>query len=266
MKLPAAQPDWPKEWLHAYGFDCLEWGGSREHPGYTLAYQRRFAITLELVRLAAQPPARVLDVAAAQGNFSLALAEAGYDVTWNDLRADLAGYTRLKYERGIIEYRPGNAFELGFSQPFDVVLATEIIEHVAHPDAFLAQLAKLTRPGGHAVITTPNGGYFRNNLPKFSECPDPTVFESRQFGPDGADHIFLLHEDELAALAQRAGWRVRELRLHTSFFLNGHCRLEPLVRVLPAGAVRAVDNFLQHLPRAWRRRLDVGLAVWLQRE
>ncbi len=266
MKLPAIQPDWPQAWQHAGGFDRLEWGGSRAQLGYTLAYRRRFAITLELVRLAMPPPARVLDVAAGQGNFTLALAEAGYDVTWNDLRADLAGYTQLKYERGKVAYRPGNAFELAFPAPFDVVLATEIIEHVAHPDAFLAQLAKLARPGGHAVLTTPNGGYFRNRLPKFSDCPDPTLFEARQFGPDGGDHIFLLHEDELSTLAQRAGWRVRELRLHTSFFLNGHCRLGPVLRVIPAGAARAVDDFLQKLPRAWRRRLDVGLAVWLQRD
>ncbi len=265
MKLPPAQADWPPEWLHAAGFDQLEFGGSRAQPGYTLAYQRRFAITLELVRRAAPPPARVIDVAAAQGNFTLALAEQGYDVTWNDLRRSLADYVRLKYEHGRVEYRPGNAFELSFPTPFDVVLATEIIEHVAHPDAFLVQLAKLVRPGGHAVITTPNGGYFRNNLPRFSDCADPSVFEAKQFGPDGADHIFLLHEDELHALAQKAGWKVRECWLHTSFVLNGHCGLGPVVRVLPGGVMRTVDKFLQMLPHAWRKRLDVGLAAWLQR-
>lgn len=266
MKLPPPQPNWPATWQHAAGFDRLEFGGSREQPGYTLAYQRRFAITLELVRQAAPPPARVLDVAAAQGNFTLALAEQGYEVTWNDLREDLAGYVRQKYERGRVDYRPGNAFALNFSEPFDVVVATEIIEHVAHPDEFLRQLAKLVRPGGHAVITTPNGGYFRNDLPRFSACADPSVFETRQFGPDAADHIFLLHEDELPVLAQRAGWKVQELRLHTSFVLNGHCGLRPLVRRLPGGMVRAMDKVLQILPRSLRRKLDVGLAALLQRE
>ncbi len=266
MKLPLPQPDWPATWQHAAGFDRLEFGGSREQPGYTLAYQRRFALTLELVRRAAPPPARVLDVAAAQGNFTLALAEQGYAVTWNDLREELAGYVKQKYEHGAVEYRPGNAFALNFPEPFDVVVATEIIEHVAHPDEFLRQLAQLVRPGGHAVITTPNGGYFRNQLPRFSACADPSVFEARQFGPDAADHIFLLHEDELQVLAQQAGWKAREMKLHTSFVLNGHCGLRPLACVLPGGVMRTLDNILQTSPRSWRRKLDVGLAVLLQRE
>ena len=34
------------------------------------------------------PGSRIIDIAAAQGNFSLHLAEAGYRVTWNDLRDD----------------------------------------------------------------------------------------------------------------------------------------------------------------------------------
>lgn len=266
MKLPSPQSNWPAEWLHAHGFDQLEFGGSRQQLGYTLAYQRRFALTLELVRRAAPPPARVLDVAAAQGNFTLALAEQGYDVTWNDLRFNLADYVRQKYERGQVTYQPGNAFALSFPALFDVVLATEIIEHVAHPDEFLSQLAKLVRPGGQAVITTPNGGYFRNNLPRFSDCADPSVYESKQFGPDGADHIFLLHEDELTALAQKSGWHIRELWLHTSFFLNGHCRLGPLVRVLPTGVTQSIDRLLQCLPKFCRRRIDVGVAARLQRD
>jgi hypothetical protein len=90
------------------------------------------------------------------------------------------------------------------------------------------------------------------------------VFEERQFGPDGADHIFLLHEEELRDLATKAGWQVKELHLYTSFLLNGYCRTEPLLRILP-GAVGGVDTLLQRLPRTLRRCLDVGLAAVLRR-
>jgi 2-polyprenyl-3-methyl-5-hydroxy-6-metoxy-1,4-benzoquinol methylase len=64
----------------------------------------------------------ILDVAAAQGNYTVALAELGYDVTWNDIREDLAGYVRLKLEHGRIDFAPGNVFELSFPAPFDGLL------------------------------------------------------------------------------------------------------------------------------------------------
>jgi len=66
--------------------------------------------------------------AAAQGNYILALAEQGYDVMWNDIRAELADYVKLKYERGTVAYKAGNAFEMDVPECFDVVLALEIIE------------------------------------------------------------------------------------------------------------------------------------------
>jgi 2-polyprenyl-3-methyl-5-hydroxy-6-metoxy-1,4-benzoquinol methylase len=109
------------------------------------------------------------------------------------LRADLADYVRLKYETGSITFAPGNAFELALAERFDAVLATELIEHVAHPDEFLRQLAGLARPGGVLIVTTPNGAYFRNKLPRFSDIPDPSVLEQSQFQPGTDGHLFVLH-------------------------------------------------------------------------
>jgi SAM-dependent methyltransferase len=136
------------------------------------------------------------------------LAEQGYHVTWNDLREEVAEYVRLKRESGTIRFAPGNVFDLEFRDTFDLVLATEVIEHIAHPDEFLAQLARMLKPRGYIVLTTPNGAYFRNRLPKFSDCPDPAVFEADQFKPDGDGHIFVLHPEELKILAVKAGPRL----------------------------------------------------------
>jgi 2-polyprenyl-3-methyl-5-hydroxy-6-metoxy-1,4-benzoquinol methylase len=269
VNLPSsADASWPATWRHSHAYDRLEIGDSQEHLGYRLAYRRRVTLAMDLVRRAATPPARVIDIGAAQGNLTLALAEAGYLVTWNDIRPELAGYVQLKHERGAVEYRAGNAFDLNADpafRPYDVAIATEIIEHVAHPDAFLAALATLVRPGGHAVLTTPNGGYFRNRLPRFSDCTDPSQFEVRQFGPGSDDHIFLLHQDELARLALSAGWLVREVRLCTSFVLSGYCRTEPIIRRLSEGTVERIDGWIQRLPSALLRRVDLTIAVLLER-
>ncbi|MFO0907577.1 MAG: methyltransferase domain-containing protein [Isosphaeraceae bacterium] len=39
---------------------------------------------------------------------------------------------------------------------FDVVTCTEVIEHLENPRATFRNIARLVRPGGHLVLTTPN--------------------------------------------------------------------------------------------------------------
>ena len=63
---------------------------------------------------------------------------------------------------------PHLRFEAGTAQsvldrpdfaPYDVVLTSEVIEHVPHgqKDVFLAQLRKLLKPDGYVILTTPRG-------------------------------------------------------------------------------------------------------------
>jgi 2-polyprenyl-6-hydroxyphenyl methylase/3-demethylubiquinone-9 3-methyltransferase len=263
MRQLPLDPLWPDSWKLSHHYDQLEQPASKSRNGYVYTYRERWRRTLDLVRRAAPPPATVLDVAAAQGNFSLALAELGYDVTWNDLRAELADYVRLKYERGTLRYAPGNAFELGFRECFDIVLITEVIEHVAHPDQFLAQAAQMVRPGGHIVLTTPNGAYFRNPLPRFSEHPDPSVFESAQFQPDSDGHIFLLHEDEVRSLAKTCGLDVIDVDIFANALTNGHLKTGALLPALPPALVRSIERLTQRLP--FRSRQHTSLAVLLRK-
>jgi Methyltransferase domain len=144
----------------------------------------------------------------------------GYEVTWNDMRAELTDYVRLKQEFGTIHFAPGNAFSVELPSLFDGVLITEVIEHTAHPDELLGRAAQLVRPGGYVVMTTPNGTCFRNHLPKFTESSDPAVYESVQFKPDTDGHIFLLHPEEAEPLAAR-GARAQETDLKTVVHADG---------------------------------------------
>jgi len=141
MKKLIYKKDWPESWKSSYKYDLIEIYGDKSNKGYSYAYDKRREAVLNFISSIAKPRAKILDVAAAQGNFSLTLAERGYDVVWNDIRNDLDGYVKLKCEKGKIKYLPGNIFDLNFKDKFDVVLATEIIEHVAHPDLFLEKIS-----------------------------------------------------------------------------------------------------------------------------
>jgi 2-polyprenyl-6-hydroxyphenyl methylase/3-demethylubiquinone-9 3-methyltransferase len=167
-------------------------------------YQRRLKRTIELVRKYVRCPARVLDLGAAEGNFSLLLAQNGYQVTWNDYIASREGYVRLKITDENIDFLPGNVFELQPDNKFDCILATEIIEHVAHPDQFLSKAAGFCSKGGILILSTPNGNYLRNKLPRFSDFNSAqlTELEQQEFKPDGDGHIFALYRDEIQKICE----------------------------------------------------------------
>ncbi len=256
---------WPDSWKRSYSYDLLEIYGGATDLGYSYAYANRRAETFRLINTILRPPARILDVAAAQGNFSLVLAEQGYQVTWNDLRDDISEYVKMKRQSGKVSFAPGNIFDLHFNLTFDLVLAAEVIEHVAHPDDFLRRLAQFLRPGGYIILTTPNGSYFRNRRPKFSDCPDTSVFDAIQFKPDADGHIFLLHPDEIEPLAKKAGLIVRELRLFGNLLTNGHLKTDRLLRIVPLDWIERVEQWSRGWPSALRHKVHTGIAVLLQR-
>lgn len=255
----------PESWKMSAHYDELELWGSDARSGYVRAYAERRRRTLALVERFCRSGGRILDVAAAQGNYTLALAEQGYDVTWNDLRAELAEYVEKKRTSGAVQFAPGNVFDLKVERPFDLLLVAEVIEHVAHPDQFLQRISHLVADDGFIVVTTPNGKYFRNKLPKFSNCPDPSQFESMQFRPNSDGHIFLLHPDELAELAGRAGLRVRELQVFNNPLTAGALKTGSLLRFLPLGPVEMLDRVTSRLPRMASRLIHLGMIAVLDK-
>ena len=250
MRQPVPSDDWPELWNQRFRTDRTEWWGWRDNVGYTYEYQRRFAKTMSLVDLHISAGAEILDVAAAQGNFSLALAERGYQVVWNDLQADLQGYVQLKWESGDVRYLPGNVFEIDHGHLYDAVLATEIIEHVAHPDDFLTQLASLVRHDGVIVLSTPHGGYVRAGLPTFSQVHDLEALEAKQFQPNADGHLFLFTNDELRSLAADAGLEVIELSNFTSpVFRSARGLGARSLRFLPHRAAVAASAAMERTPK-----------------
>ncbi len=114
-------------------------------------------------------------------------------------------------------------------------------------------------------MTTPNGAYFRNPLPKFSDCPDPSTYEAVQFKPNSDGHIFLLHPDEVRSLASWAGLQVEQIILFTNPLTNGHMKMELLLRVLPRSLVNAIESTIQRLPAPMGRKLLLSMGARLRK-
>jgi len=102
---------------------------------------------------------RLLDIGCGGGLVSEPMARLGATVTGADAAEGNIRIARLHAEQsGLkIDYRATTAEALlDAGERFDVVLALEIVEHVADPQAFVTTCARLLRPGGLLVASTLN--------------------------------------------------------------------------------------------------------------
>jgi demethylmenaquinone methyltransferase/2-methoxy-6-polyprenyl-1,4-benzoquinol methylase len=166
--------------------------------------------TRQALRLA--PGERCLDLAAGTAVSSVELARSGADVVASDFSL---GMLREGITRGV-PLVAGDAMALPFADgTFDAVTISFGLRNVADPAVALAELARVTRPGGRLVVcefSHPVLGPFRTvymeylmrALPevarRVSSDPDAYVYlaESIQAWPDQA---------ELAAIVGGSGWR-----------------------------------------------------------
>jgi SAM-dependent methyltransferase len=131
----------------------------------------RVARALAALKAHAAEGARVLDFGAYFGNFSLALARAGYAVDAVDAYAGpfggaLAPFVALMREAGVGVLEIGETgYDFAGIEPekYDAVLFMGAIEHVPHTARVaLEAINRVLRPGGLLVLDTPNLGYVYN--------------------------------------------------------------------------------------------------------
>jgi 2-polyprenyl-3-methyl-5-hydroxy-6-metoxy-1,4-benzoquinol methylase len=202
-------------------------------PGYPPSHDAfgryRFLQTLRRARRLAGR--RVLEIAAGGGFNAACLQEGDREVVANDLRDledDLEAYTTGSRIRWIT----GDVFALSPDAlgQFDLVIAAEVIEHVAHGDRLLAHLRRFVSHGGALVLTTPNGEFFRSHLPTHSQITNFDELEKRQFAPDADGHLFLYTQAEITRLCQTAGFTQIQVELLATPFISGTAGLRFLPR------------------------------------
>jgi 2-polyprenyl-3-methyl-5-hydroxy-6-metoxy-1,4-benzoquinol methylase len=122
-------------------------------------YRRRFEAVM--AALGAEPGDNVLEVGCGSGYYTRALTELGARVTATDLApAYVEQARRLASEA---KFRVEDAQRLSFpDESFDLVLLTEVIEHVPDADAAVREAARVLRPEGVLAVSTPSRRSYMN--------------------------------------------------------------------------------------------------------
>ncbi|NIK48183.1 bifunctional 2-polyprenyl-6-hydroxyphenol methylase/3-demethylubiquinol 3-O-methyltransferase UbiG [Variibacter gotjawalensis] len=102
---------------------------------------------------------RVIDIGCGAGILSEPLARLGADVTGIDPAEENIALAREHAQASglAIDYRAETAEALADAgEKFDLVLAMEVVEHVADLDLFVAKAAQMVKPGGLMIGATIN--------------------------------------------------------------------------------------------------------------
>jgi len=112
----------------------------------------------EIARVAAMGrPRSVVDVGCGTGDLLRAVVEAAAPERVVGVDHATAGIRRARQLVPSGEFHLKSLYELDLAERFDLVLCTEVLEHLAKPGAAMAVLVRLCAPSGHIVITVPDG-------------------------------------------------------------------------------------------------------------
>ncbi|MFG1925374.1 class I SAM-dependent methyltransferase [Cryptosporangium sp. NPDC048952] len=123
-------------------------------------------LTVDFDRLRVGRRTRFIDVGAGGGRHSFEALRRGAEVIAFDLDEielkSVADMFAAMEEVGEVppggsgRVQPGNVLEMPYDDGhFDVVLASEILEHVPEDDAAIAELVRILAPGGTLAVTVP---------------------------------------------------------------------------------------------------------------
>jgi SAM-dependent methyltransferase len=102
----------------------------------------------------------VYDLGAGEGAFTSAVGEAFPDAKLVSVEADSRMHERFEAEYSRAEFVPELIEEFlarAAAEPrADLILLTDVLEHVVEPEVLLALIGRALRPGGFAYITAPN--------------------------------------------------------------------------------------------------------------
>ena len=186
--------------------------------------------------LALLPGERVLDLAAGTATSSAALARTGAEVVGCDFSLGMLRVGAKAAHEGV-ELVAGDALHLPFRDgSFDAVTISFGLRNTQDIDAALAELLRVTRPGGRVVVcefSHPTWAPFRTIYDEYLMKALPGV--ASRVSSDPAAYVYLAEsirawpaQAALAGYLQRAGWGSVAWRDLTDGIVALHRGTQPL--------------------------------------
>jgi len=165
-------------------------------------------ITIAFNRLPIRPGWRILDIGCGSGRHACQVGARrdvtviGADPSHADLLAAADRFTEHK-RWGALACREwalaaADALDLSFpDHAFDLVVCSEVLEHLHDPDRALAELARVTRPGGYLAVSVPR------------QFPEQLCWKfCRTYPFTNGGHVRIFRHGELTHRLKNAGFTI----------------------------------------------------------
>lgn len=165
-------------------------------------------------------PLRVLDIASNDGSLLAEFKKRGDVVLGIDPAANLMSHSKSAGVTTLLGYWDEATCEAvrGAGEPFDVIVAMNVLGHVARPDEFLKLCKRVLAPGGRIYVQTSQA----------------RMIERGEFDTAYHEHLSFFSIKSFRALADRCGLRVaatRHVPVHgTSYLIEMEPQTKPQTR------------------------------------
>lgn len=192
----------------------LDYSGERFMPGHGgpaihLEHLHRYYMAATMVK------GTVLDIGCGVGYGSALLARSAGHVAGVDIAPESLLFANENFRALNIHYQAGDARALAFrNATFDWVVCFELIEHLTEGETVLSEIARVLRPDGRMLLSTPN-------RPVYTEASGiVNPFHCREFDADELRALLSVHFEDVVLFGQRlvAGsltWKLDEPRQST---------------------------------------------------
>lgn len=219
-----------------YQYRALQSG----HPMQRFWHAGKLTMIDRLIRPHLKAGSRLLEIGCGAGNLLLQATVAGSYPVALDLSMQALTFVRSRLEEANLDAEAPRSFActqaIGESLPlkdesFDCVLMSEVIEHLEAPQISIREAARVLRPGGRLLITTPN---YRSFWPLMEWAVDHLNMAPKMAGEQ---HISRFYPSSLKSLLIESGLNME--------YAGSIYNLSPfLSMVSPEGAKRRLQREL----------------------
>lgn len=255
----------------AIDFDAIK---TRQHGAWSSGDYAVIGTTLQIVgeslceALDLRAGQKVLDVAAGNGNASLAAARRWCDVTATDYVGALLerARERANAERLVLAFREADAEALPFDDAsFDVVVSTFGVMFTPDQERAAAELLRVCRPGGRIGLAnwTPDGfiGQLFKTIGKHVPPPAGARSPALWGMPARLGELFPAHKAAIAIEQKHFTFRYRSAEHWLQVFRGYYGPVLKAFAALPKEGQAALEQDLLALMTQFNRSGDTSLVV-----